>query len=344
MTTDVPSPEAPSPGSFSIDDVAEPFYRLVDRLDRVQRRHRFLALPWAIWKRYSEDRGNHFAALVSFYGFFSIFPLLLVLVTILGYVLADHPDLRDRILNSAVAQFPVIGTQITQNVQSLDGHGIVLAFGIIAALWGGLGAVDVLQHAMNTMWNVPQYRRPNILKRKLRDLVVVGVLGFAVLGTTVASALGAFVPMPSVGRAFSVLGTVVVNVGVLILMFRLLTNCPLALRKILPGAVLGALALVGLQVLGGIYVRNVVKDASDTYGAFAAVIGLLTWIAVQARIVLLTSETNVVLNDRLWPRSLSGRDPTEADLRAYHYSTAREARRAESVMPPWEQAQPLDSH
>jgi uncharacterized BrkB/YihY/UPF0761 family membrane protein len=192
------------------------------------------------------------------------------------------------------------------------------------------------------MWNVPQYRRPNILKRKLRDVASVGALGVGLLGATVASGVGAFVPMPSVGRAFSLLGTVVVNVGVLVLMFRLLTNCHLALKVLLPGAILGGTALVGLQVVSGVYVRTVVTDASDTYGTFAAVIGLLTWVALQARIVLVSSETNVVLHDRLWPRGMSGRDPTEADLRAFEHLTAREARR-EEMFPTVAEVQPLDT-
>jgi inner membrane protein YhjD len=340
MTTDVPSAQRPEQG-FSLEDIERPWNWLVDRLDRFQRRHRPLALVWGIWRRYSEDSGNHFAALVSFYAFFSIFPLLLVLVTTLGIVLAGEPGLRDDIVNSAVAQFPVIGEQITEN--AIDGHGVVLVLGLLTALYAGLRAVDALQHAMNTMWNVPQYRRPNILKRKLRDVAVVGVLGGGVLGATVSSGLGAFVPMPVVGRIFSLLGTAVVNVGVLLLVFRLLTNCPLELRRILTGAAIGGLALMGLQVLGGVYVRDVVKDASDTYGVFAAVLGLLTWVALQARIVLFASETNVVVSDHLWPRGMSGRMPTEADLRAFRLSTEREARRAEHTDPMGMPARPLDT-
>jgi membrane protein len=342
MATDHPSTKTDDAG-FSLDDIERPWNWLVDRLDRFQRPRRPLAVVWAIWKRYAEDSGNHFAALVSFYAFFSIFPLLLVLVTTLGIVLAGEPGLRDDILNSAVAQFPTIGKQITQDPKSLDGHGVVLALGLLTALYAGLRAVDALQHAMNTMWNVPQYRRPNLLKRKLRDLAVVGVLGLGVLGGTVASGLGAFVPMPVVGRIFSLIGTAAVNIGVLLLVFKLLTNCPLSLPRILPGAMLGGLALMGLQVLGGVFVRDVVQDAGDTYGVFAIVLGLLAWVAIQARVVLVASETNVVVSDRLWPRGMSDRDPTEADLRAFRLSTEREARRAEHTGPMGMPTRPLDT-
>jgi membrane protein len=319
---DTPAAQA----GFSFGDVERGWNWLVDRVDRGQRRHRPLALVWSIWKRFMEDRGNQYSALLSYYTFFSIFPLLLVMFTTLGYVLSGHPGLQDRIVNSAIANFPVIGTQVTQDVRSIQGHGVVLALGVVTSLWAGLGVVDALQHAMNTMWNVPQYRRPNILKRKLRDLAVVGVLGAGILGATVASAVGAFVPMPAVGRAFSVLGTVAVNVGVLMLVFQLVTGCHLELRRIWVGATIGGTALVGLQVLGGVYVRNVVQKAGDTYGVFAVVIGLMTWVMLEARILLLSSEVNVVLDDRLWPRGMSNRMPTEADLRAYQLSIEREAR------------------
>jgi inner membrane protein YhjD len=326
---------------FSFGDVEHGWNGLVDRIDRFQRRRRPLAFGWAVGKRYLEDSGNHFAALVSYYAFFSIFPLLLVLVTTLGIVLADHPALRQKIVDSTVAQFPVVGQDITE--RQIDGHGIVLALGLVTTLYAGLRAIDALQHAMNTMWNVPQYRRPNILKRKLRDAAVVGALGIGVLGATAASGFGAFVPMPALGRIFSVIGTAVVNVAVLVLVFRVLTNCPLEMRRLWPGATLGGLALMGLQVLGGVYVRDVVNRASDTYGVFAAVLGLLTWVAVQARIVLVASEVNVVVDDHLWPRGMSTRDPTEADLRAYALSTEREARRAQKGDPNGLAARPLDT-
>jgi YihY family inner membrane protein len=339
MAVDQPTSRRDDEG-FGFDDVEDGWNWLVDRIDHFQRRHRPLAFVWGVFKRYLEDSGNHFAALVSYYAFFSIFPLLLVLVTTLGIVLADHPELRQQIIDSAVAQFPVVGEQIAEN--SLDGHGILLAAGLIATLYAGLRAIDALQHAMNTMWNVPQYRRPNILKRKLRDLAVVGVLGLGVIAATVASGVGAFVPMPALGRTFSLVGTAAVNVAVLLMMFRLLTNCPLQIRRTLPGALLGGLSLMGLQVLGGVYVRDVVQEAGDTYGVFAVVLGLLTWVAVQARIVIVGSEVNVVWDDHLWPRGMSNRDPTDADLRAYRLSTERESRRAEHTDASGMPARPLD--
>jgi YihY family inner membrane protein len=342
MATDQASGRAGDPG-FSLGDVEDGWNWLVDRIDRFQRRHRPLAFGWGVWKRFMEDRGNHYAALLSFYTFFTLFPLVLVLVTILGFVLVDHPGLRDDIVNSAVGNFPVIGDDIRDRAAGLHGNGFALAFGILTALWGGLGAVEAFQHAMNTMWNVPHYRRPNILKRRLRDLAVVGVLGVGVIGATAASAVGAFVPMPAVGRAFSLLGTVVVNIGVILLVFQLLTGCHLELRRIWVGATIGGTALVGLQVLGGVYVRNVLQDASDTYGVFAAVIGLMTWVLLQARILLLASETNVVLDDHLWPRGMSTRMPTEADLRAYRLSTEREARVMEEAAQKGMAARPLDT-
>jgi YihY family inner membrane protein len=342
MAQDHPS-APPSQSGFSLDDVTRPWNTFVDRLDRVQRRHRPLSFVWAVWKRYTEDSGNSFAALVSYFAFFSIFPLLLVFVTVLGIVLKGNDQLRDDIVDSAFAQIPVIGKQLKDNAESLNGHGLVLALGLLTALYAGLRVIDALQHAMNTMWNVPQYERPNVLKRKLRDLAVVGVLGLGLIGAIVASSFGAFFPLPVAGRIFSLIGTAVVNVAVLILMFRLLTRCSLEIRRIWVGAVLGGLSLLGLQVLSGVFVRDVVNRASDTYGTFAVVIGLLAWVSLQARIVIMASETNVVLDDRLWPRGMSDRDPTEADLRAHRLSMEREARRAQRTATTGATARPLDT-
>src|SRR5437868_9948716 len=141
------------------------------RFDEIQQRSRWLALPLAVLRKFGDDGAGHLAALVSYYLFFSLFPLLLVLVGVAGLVLAAHPDLQHQLLDSALANFPVIGDQIRASVGTSDRSGVALAVGLAAALWGGMGAIGAMQHTMNTIWNVPRFERPNLVQERLRSLI-----------------------------------------------------------------------------------------------------------------------------------------------------------------------------
>jgi Virulence factor BrkB len=158
--------------------------RLVDTVDAYQRAHRWLGFPLAVVYKFADDQGPYLAALITFYGFLSLFPLLLLLVTILGFVLDGDPDLQAKLIDSALVQFPVIGSQLRENVQSLKGSGIGLAVGILATRYGCLGAAAATQNAFNRAWAVPRNRRPNPVTARLRSLLLLPVLGAGVLVTT----------------------------------------------------------------------------------------------------------------------------------------------------------------
>ncbi|HEX2030978.1 MAG TPA: YhjD/YihY/BrkB family envelope integrity protein, partial [Actinomycetota bacterium] len=158
--------------------------RLVEALDRYQRTHGWLGFPLGVFKKFSEDRAGQLAALVAYYGFFSLFPLMLVLVTVLGWVLAENPDLQKEILDSALRQFPVIGDQIGKNVGALEGTGVALGIGIAGALWAGLAGVKVAQNAMDQVWDVPVKTQPSFPKALLRAVLMLGTLGVFVLLAT----------------------------------------------------------------------------------------------------------------------------------------------------------------
>jgi YihY family inner membrane protein len=242
--------------------------------------------------------------------------LLLVLTTVLGFVLSDNPDLQADIVDSALGQFPIIGDQIRENVGSLDGNGFALAVGIGGAIWAGFGALDATTHAMNSVWDVPMKHRPNFFKRRLRGSVMLAFSGAGLLvATTLGSAGGYVADMAVVGRLVPLLASFLVAFGMLLVAFRVLPERRLGWRELVPGALFGGLGFSLLQFFGGLYVRHVLQGASQTYGLFAVVIGLLSWIYLMAQILLLAAEINVVLVERLWPRSLSGDDLTNADKR-----------------------------
>ena len=107
---------------------------------------------------------------ITYYGFLSLFPLLLVLFTALSFLLHGHPTLQHDLRTSALADFPVIGDQISHNVTTIRGNGIAVAVGIAGTLWGGLGVANAAQNAMNSVWEVPMKLRPGFVPRATQPL------------------------------------------------------------------------------------------------------------------------------------------------------------------------------
>jgi inner membrane protein YhjD len=307
--------------------------KVVRAVDRVQQRIRPLGFLYAVQKKFGDDQGGNLAALITYYGFLSIFPLLLVLVTALGFVLGGNPELRDDILNSAVADFPIIGDQIRDNVGSVRGSGLGLAIGIVVALYGGLGVANAAQDAMNRVWEVPMRERPGFVPRVLRSLGLVASLGVTVIVTTLLGGLGGGTGELGWGvRAGAFALAFGLNVLLFAFAFRVLTTADLSFTDVLPGAIVAAVGWAILQALGGLIVSHQLKGMSETYGLFAIVIGLLAWIFLQARIVLYAAEINAVRKLRLYPRSLAPPPLTQGDERAYEaYAKTEERRPAERV-------------
>ena len=302
--------------------------RLVRRADLAHQRSTWIAFPYAVVKKFGDDQAGNLAALISYYGFFSLFPLMLVLVTVLGMLLQGNTALRETIQSSALANFPVIGTEISKNVHSLQGSGLALAIGIALALWAGLGVLKVMQTAMNTVWNVPYRYRPNFVRSILRAALMLVVLGVITLASAAAGSVGA----GSDSWALAVLGVAIsllLNFVLFMLAFRILTTQDVSWADVRPGAVVAAVAWTALQALGGYYVSHQLQGATETYGTFATVIGLLAWIYLGAQVTLLAAEVNVVKKRRLWPRAIVQPPLTDADERALTSYAEQEERRPE---------------
>ena len=278
---------------------------LAARLDAFQQRHPAAAFPLAVAYKYFDDFGPYLAALLTYYAFVSLFPLLLLLSTILGYALDGDPHLQHEILRSALGQFPVIGDQL-HDPRRLGGGATGLTIGIVGALYGSLGVAQAIQYAMNTAWSVPRNNRPNPFRARGRSLLLVGVGGIALMGTTAMSAVGT----ADVGRFGGVLRigaivlAVLVNALVFVLAFRLSTARPLTVRDVLPGALTAAVAWQLLQLFGVPYVTSVIRHASATNGVFALVIGLLAFLYLASVAAVISVEINAVRADHLYPRAL----------------------------------------
>jgi membrane protein len=306
-------------------DTAE---RIARRADRAHRRRPWLAFPYAVLKKFGDDQAGNLAALISYYGFFSLFPLMLVLVTVLGMVLQANSELQVRIQSSALANFPVIGEEIDSNVRALGGSGVTVAIGVALALWAGIGVLRVMQTAMNTVWNVPFRHRPNFVKTLLRAAIMLVVLGLVTIAAAGAGSVGS-------GNDNALLSLLWVAISLLlnfllfVLAFRILTSEDLSWGDVWLGAAIAAIAWTALQALGGYIVRHQLEGATQTYGTFATVIGLLAWIYIGAQVTLLAAEVNVVKKRRLWPRAIVQPPLTDADARALASYVRQEERRPE---------------
>lgn len=279
---------------------------MTSRLDHFQRRHPPFGFPLAVLYKYIDDSGGYLAALLTYYAFVSFFPLLLLLSTILGLVLAGNPHLQQDVLSSAVSQFPIVGGQI-QDPKSIGGGPTGLVIGIIGSVYGSLGVAQAAQYAMNTAWRVPRNRRPNPFASRLRSLLLVATAGAAVIGTTALSALGAThlsANLDLVLRGGLLTLSIALNAAVFLFAFRVSTARAVTYRQIWVGAVGAAVIWQVLQSFGVVYVRHVVKHASEVNAVFAVVLGLIAFLYLTAVAVILCVELNVVRTDRLYPRAL----------------------------------------
>jgi inner membrane protein YhjD len=296
-------------------------------VDRFQRKHGWLGFPLAVRQKYSDDQGSYLAAAVTYYGFFALFPLLLVFISILGFALQNHPKFEKEVVDSVLGQLPVIGTSL--ETHSLRGSTIALVLGLVGSIWAGMGVFLALQNAIGRLWGIPFAVRPGFLHARLRALVLMLALG---AGLLVSAALGQIATVgASYGLAIKLVtlaGSAVLNCGLFWVGFRSLSGGQVSWRSLRGGAIAAGLGYMCLQLVGGVYISHVIKRASPTYGTFALVVGLLTWIYLTAHITLLAVEGNVVASKRLWPRSLSGGSaPTPADERAWQLRASVEQRR-----------------
>jgi YihY family inner membrane protein len=304
----------------------------IRRGDGIQRRVPALGFPVAVIKKFGEDRAGQLAALIAYYGFFSLFPLLLALVTLTGLLLGES-SAQSRVVDAALGQFPVIGDELRRNLQALPGKGLGLAVGLVGALWAGLGGIKAAQNAMDYVWDVPIKRQPSFPVALLRAAMMLATLGVFILLASFLGGVAAGTSDAGAGaRILGIAGSFVLNLLVFLVAFRVLTVEDVSWSDVLPGAIVGAVGWTTLQALGGYVIGHRMESAAETYGFFAIVIALLTWIYLGAQLTLFAAEVNVVHARRLWPRALDSDAMTPADERALRDHAKVEERRKEQVV------------
>lgn len=297
------------------------------RFDAYQRRHGAVGFAIAVVYKSVDDRAPYLAALVTYYAFVSVFPLLLLFVSIMGFVLQSDPSLRLQIVNSAVGDLPGIGAVLRRNIQGFKGSSAGIALGLIGLVYGALGAMQSAQYAFNHIYAVPRNEQPNPIRSRLRSLGLLVILGTTILISTGINFLIANGGSLStgVGTGITVLGYIaalILNVALFSVSFQVLTALGLRWREVIAGGVLAGALWELLQTFGSRYVVHEVQHGSALYGVFGVVLATLAWIYLIALAIMVSAEINVVWSRRLWPRSLMSpftdrMRPTAADLVAY---------------------------
>jgi YihY family inner membrane protein len=288
----------------------------LDKVDDFQQHHKVPAIAIATVKKFGEDQSTNLASMIAFWAFFSIFPLFLVLVTLLGFFLPTGT--KNSVLSNISQMLPLINPQ---TVGSLHGSWWALVVGILTALWSGTGVVRTIQTAFNSVWEVPMKERPKLVEQVGRSVLVLATLGLGIVLTTLLS--GAVTGTANglhLGWAGHLLGyviTIALDVGLFIAAYRILTDRDVSVRDVLPGALLAGIVFWVLQQLSSFIISSRLQSAGSTYGTFATVITILWWFYIQGIVSMLGAQLNVVLKEHLWPRGLVGVPDTEADQRAY---------------------------
>jgi len=291
-------------------------------LDHRQQSGRRLSFVAAVIKKFGDDQGTQLAALIAYYGFVSLFPLLLVFVSVLGFVLQGEPAEQQRLLNGALGQFPIISNPL----KTLKGSTTGLGIGLAGSLLAGLGITGATQTAFNRIWSVPFKDRPNFIFGRLRGLGMLAILGTLSVVSTVAAGFVGATSHSAPAVVVGVLVAFVLNLALFLIAFKLLTAVEVTMPELMPGVLTAAVGWQLLQHVGGYYIDHVLKRTGPLYGVFALVLGLLAWLFLGAQIVVLAAEVNVVKARRLWPRSFFSSPLLDADRRAMISSAEVEER------------------
>jgi membrane protein len=244
------------------------------------------------WRRHLSGRN---ASLLAFFTFLSIFPLMLAATSSLGLVLEGNDDLRNRIIDSAADQIPVIGADLKSDPDSLNGSLWVVVAGILGALWSSTKAFVGLQGALDDTWEVPVDDRPGMPVQRGRAIAGLLILGTAQIGNIAITAIVNAADLPSISQLLVALGTAIVNIVVIAAMYRFLTSASPSFGDVWPGAIMAGMIFSVLHYFGPRLVETITKNASDTYGTFAIVLGLITWLGFIAIGTLMAAELNAAI-------------------------------------------------
>ena len=261
----------------------------------VRRRNRFADIVVETLAGYSKHLAGRNGAVVTYYGFLTLFPLFLAATTVLGFVLESKPEWREDLVGSAADRVPFIGPQLAAE-GSISGSWVALVVGLAAALWGAMKAFVGLQIAYDDTWEIALDHRAGFVTQRTRALIGLAVIGGAQVATVALTGIVSQADLPRLGQVFLLLGGIAINIGVAAIMYRFLTSADPTWSMVWPGAVFTGVLYTVIQLAGARLLEQINK--SDTYGDIGSVLGLLTWLSLHAMVNLVGAEMNAAL-DRL---------------------------------------------
>jgi len=305
-----------------------PVEKAIRKVDATQKRYTPTAFVFGVTKKYGDDNGGVLAGNLTHSAFLSLFPLLLILTTILGLVASLNEAFRTDVLNAVAGQVPLIGNQLT-HVHELRRSSIIgLIVGFVGLVWGATGLAQAGLFTMEQVWNLPGPARPGYVQRLGRAGLFLALLGGGVIVTTGLASLTTFLVKGFWLVVLTEVLTAAFNVGMYLGAFRVLTPKGVPTHDLVPGAIAGGICWTVLQILGSYLVHHFLRSAS-VYGVFATVLGLMAWIYVAVQVTVYAAEINVVLARRLWPRSIVQPPLTEADRASMALQALQNQRRPE---------------
>ncbi len=307
-----------------------PLERAVRRVDALQQGSRWLSFVIGVVKKYGDDNAGALSVQLTYAMFTTVFPLLLLLVTVMALVLAGDPSARSAVLRSTFHQFPIVGTELSKNIHVMRRNSAFgLVIGLLGILYGSTGLAGAGLQTMEQVWNIPGAIRPNYWTRMARSLLFLVVMGVGLIVTTFLSSFGTF------GRHNFWLGVAseavaaLVNIGIYMAAFRVLTPRQIESRALVPGVLLAGVLWTVVQAFGGYVVGHYLRDDNAVYGTFATVLGLIAWIYIGAQLTVYAAEMNAVIAKRLWPRGMVQPPLTKADQVSIALQAVENQRRPE---------------
>jgi YihY family inner membrane protein len=302
---------------------------LLRRVDGAQQRYKPSAFVFGVVKKFGDDNAGVLVANLTYSAFVSFFPLLLVLVTVLGLVAVGNPAFRQDAINAVASQVPLIGHELTGNVHQLKKSSVIgLIVGLASLIWGTTGLAQAGLFTMEQVWNLPGPARPGFGPRLARSLIFLVLLGTVVIATSLLAGVSTYGHQALAFVIFAEAVEATVNAGMYFIGFRILTPRGVPTRDLVPGAVVAGICWTALQVAGA-YLLHHYLHSDSVYGVFATVLGLMAWLYLAAEITVYCAEINVVLARRLWPRSIVQPPLTEADRASLALQALQNQRRKE---------------
>lgn len=301
--------------------------RFIAWVDKLQQRHPILGIPYAVIKKYGDDEAGYQGALITYYGFLSLFPLLIVVAALTSIVSGHNSTIRDRVTQSISNYFPSMGDQLQAQIHSPSKSGIALAIGLLITLYGAKGVADAIRHALDHTWQVPRPKRAGMPKGIAKSLLLMAGAGLGFFAAAGLSGIATAGGHGYVIRFCATLASIATLFATFCFVFRVGTSAEHKLHDNFPGAIVAASGLAILQTIGTYLVNHQLHSLDNLYGQFALVLAMLFWIALQAQVFMYAAEINTVRALKLWPRSITNSPMTLADKRAFRMYAQKEAYR-----------------